>query len=105
VWWPAWHDIRNICSGNHDYTSADDLQLKPVSLVLDKGLPLYLNRGPKHTSCQFIVYSPVTHWISIKDFGLVSNAHVSSERDKNALSLNSVILTYMGFVVTTMKYS
>jgi len=33
VWWPAWHDIWNICSGNHDCSSADNLQLKPVFLL------------------------------------------------------------------------
>jgi hypothetical protein len=33
VWWPAWHDIWNICSGNHDYSSTDNLQLKPVFLL------------------------------------------------------------------------
>lgn len=41
MWWPAWDDIRNICSWNHDYSSASHLHLSFVSVILADGLPLF----------------------------------------------------------------
>jgi hypothetical protein len=95
VWWPAWHDIWNICSGNHDYSSADNLQLKPVFLLSQPKACLYFWSGVPNTlfaNLLYIALSLIGFQLKILAWKVM---YMSAVREtKMHSSLNSVIWTY-----------